>query len=196
MVRYGMSKKQTSRDKLLDVTFEEVYKFGYGGASTASILKKAGVPKGSMYHHFSSKKGMVLAMIEERLIPKVRDFFDFKLKIDSTALDVLTYTLKKISNNKMLIAHGCPLHRLMFEMGTLDSDIASACEAEFDNLTTNLAKVLKFGMKEESIRSGDSKEMAAYIMAASWGFLSRPASSSSKEQFLTDSNLLLNSIKV
>lgn len=190
-----MSKKQTSRDKLLDVTFEEVYKFGYGGASTSAILKKAGVPKGSMYHHFSSKKGMVLAMIEERLTPKVRDFFDFELKIDSTALAVLTYTLKKISNNKMLIAHGCPLHRLMFEMGTLDSDIASACEAEFDNLTTNLAKVLKFGMKEGSIQSADSKEVAAYIMAATWGLLSRPASSSSKEQFLNDSNLLLNSIK-
>lgn len=188
-------KKQTSRDKLLDVTFEEVYKFGYGGASTATILKKAGVPKGSMYHHFSSKKEMVLAMIEERLIPKVRDFFDFELKKDSTALEIITYTLEKISNNKMLIAHGCPLHRLMFEMGALDNDIASACENEFDNLTTNLAKVLKFGMKEGSIRSGDSKEVAAYIIAASWGLLSRPVSSSSKEQFLNDSSLLLNSIK-
>lgn len=49
-------KKQTNRDNLLDVTFEEVYKYGYGGAATASILKKEGVPKGSMYHHFKSKK--------------------------------------------------------------------------------------------------------------------------------------------
>lgn len=59
-----MSKKPTSRDKLLDVTFEEVYRFGYCGAGTATILKKAGVPRGSMYHHFSSKKVMVMAMIE------------------------------------------------------------------------------------------------------------------------------------
>lgn len=189
-----MMKKQTSRDKLLDVTFEEVYKFGYGGASTASILKKAGVPKGSMYHHFKSKKEMVLAMIEERLIPKVREFFDFEMKRDSTALDVLVYTLEKISKNKMLIMHGCPLHRLMFEMEALDSDIASACENEFEYLTKGLAKVLTFGMKEGSIKQGDAKELAEFVIASSWGLLSRPMRSSSKERFLRDSMLLLESI--
>ena len=190
-----MTKKQSSRDKLLDVTFEEVYKFGYNGAATASILKKAGVPKGSMYHHFKSKKEMVLAMIEERLIPKVRDFFDFEMKKDSTSLEVLTYTLKKISKNKMLVTHGCPLHRLMFEMEALDADIASVCENEFEKLTVNLARVLQFGMKEGSIKQGDAKELAAFVIASSWGLLSRPASSSSEKQFLKDSTFILNSLK-
>jgi len=31
------TKKKTSRDKLLDVTFEEVYRVGYCGAGTLSI---------------------------------------------------------------------------------------------------------------------------------------------------------------
>lgn len=44
----SITTKQTSRDKLLDVTFEEIYKYGYSGAGTASIFKKADVPKGSM----------------------------------------------------------------------------------------------------------------------------------------------------
>lgn len=187
--------KQTSRDKLLDVTFEEVYKYGYGGAATATILKKAGVPKGSMYHHFKSKKEMVLAMIEERLIPKVREFFDFELKKDSTALEVLIYTLKKISKNKMLVMHGCPLHRLMFEMEALDEDIATACENEFEILTANLARVLDLGMKEGSIQETDPKALAGFFVASSWGLLSRPTNTSSEEQFLKDSTLLLNSIK-
>lgn len=187
--------KQTSRDKLLDITFEEVYKYGYGGAGTASILKKAGVPKGSMYHHFKSKKEMVLAMVEERLIPKVREFFDFEIKKDSTALDILTSTLKKISKNKMLIMHGCPLHRLMFEMEALDEDIATACEKEFEILTTNLAKVLELGMEEGNIQKDDPKTLAEFFVASSWGLLSRPISTSSEEQFLKDSTLLLNSIK-
>ncbi len=34
-----------SREKLLDAAFLEVYKNGYHGASTAAILKNAGVPK-------------------------------------------------------------------------------------------------------------------------------------------------------
>lgn len=132
-------------------------------------------------------------MIEERLIPKVREFFDFEMKQDSTAIDILTYTMCKISKNKMLVMHGCPLHRLMFEMESLDSDIATVCEREFEHLTQGLSKVLKFGMKEGSIKDGDAKELAEFLIASSWGLLSRPVASSSEERFMRDSMLLLDS---
>ncbi len=191
-----MSTQKSSRDKLLDVTFEEVYKYGYSGSATASILKRAAVPRGSMYHHFSSKKELVLAMIAERLIPKVEEFFNFNMRSDSTAIDILTHTMIKISKNKMLIMHGCPLHRLMFEMSALDSDIASACEREFDNLSSNLAKVLSFGMRDGRIKQGDPKELAEFILSSSWGLLSRPLGLSTKVRFLQDSLRLIESIKV
>jgi len=187
--------KKTSRDKLLDVTFEEVYRLGYCGAGTATILKKAEVPKGSMYHHFPSKQAMVLAMIEERLIPKVREFFDFEFKKGDRATDILSHTLKKIAKNKMLVTHGCPLHRLMFEMGSQDEAIALACQKEFEHLTQNLAKVLAFGMKERSIKKGDSLSMAEFVIASTWGLLSRPINASSSEKFLQDSQYLLEFLK-
>ena len=189
------TKKQTSREKLLDVTFQEVYMYGYNGAATATILKKAGVPRGSMYHHFPSKKEMVLAMIEERLIPKVRDFFTLKFEKNITALKLLELTFIKISKNKMLIKHGCPLHRLMFEMDSLDSDIALACSNEFENLSLNFQKTLKHGMKEGSIKKGDAKKMADFILPSSWGLLSKPAIYSSEEQFMKDSKYLLEFLK-
>ncbi|NEW61592.1 TetR/AcrR family transcriptional regulator, partial [Sulfurovum sp. bin170] len=182
-----MSKKLTSRDKLLDVTFEEVYRFGYCGAGTATILKKAGVPRGSMYHHFPSKKAMVIAMIEERLIPKIRDFFEFKIKKSSTGLELVNEVMGKLSKNKMLVTHGCPLHRLMFEMDALDSDIALLCSAEFEHLSENLQKILLFGMRDGSIREMDAKNLAEFIISSTWGILSKPAVCSSEEQFLRDS---------
>ncbi len=188
-------KKVTSRDRLLDATFEEIYRYGYHGASTAAILKKAGVPKGSMYHHFASKKEMVLAMIHERLIPKVREFFDFQMKPGVSASDILDYTLQKISKNRMLIQHGCPLHRLMFEMEGVDDEISDACAKEFDNLCQNLAKVVRYGMKEGYFRKDDPNAVAGYIIAASWGFLSRPAALSSPGRFLEDMERLLKSIR-
>jgi len=187
--------KRTSRDKLLDVTFEEVYRLGYCGAGTATILKKAEVPKGSMYHHFSSKQAMVLAMIEERLVPKVREFFDFELKKGDMVTDILSHTLKKIAENRMLVTYGCPLHRLMFEMGSQDETIALACQKEFEYLTQNLAKVLEFGMREGSIKKGDALNMAEFVIASTWGFLSRPINASSSEKFLQDSHFLLESIQ-
>jgi len=189
-------KKKTSRDKLLDVTFDEVYRYGYCGAATATILKKAGVPRGSMYHHFESKKAMVLAMIEERLIPKVRDFFDFEMKKESSALEIIEHTMKKISKNRMLIKHGCPLHRLMFEMGALDEDIAKACESEFEHLSQKYAKLLAYGIKRGEIKEGDVHDMAGFFIASTWGILSRVPQNSSKEQFLKDMKFLIAGIKV
>jgi TetR/AcrR family transcriptional repressor of nem operon len=43
---------ETTRDKLINATFDEVFSHGYQGASLCDILAKAGVHKGSMYHFF------------------------------------------------------------------------------------------------------------------------------------------------
>jgi TetR/AcrR family transcriptional repressor of nem operon len=188
--------KKTSRDRLLDVAFNEVYIYGYCGASTANILKKAEVPRGSMYHHFESKKALVLAMIEERLIPKVREFFDFEMQKGATSLEVIDHTMKKISKNKMLIKNGCPLHRLMFEMGALDEDISKACEVEFENIRDNFTKVLEYGMKRGEIKKMDAKSLAEFIISSSWGMLSRTPLSSSSERFLRDMEHIYILIKV
>ena len=187
--------KKTSRDKLLDVTFEEVYMYGYNGAATATILKKAGVPRGSMYHHFPSKKEMVIAMIEERLVPKVREFFALEMKKGLTALELLDSVFIKVSKNKMLIKHGCPLHRLMFEMDSLDSDIALMCSNEFEHLSAGFQKILIFGMKDKSIKVCEAKSMADFVLASSWGLLSKPAVYSSEKQFLEDSRYFLEFLK-
>ncbi len=190
-----MIEKRSSRDKLLDVTFEEVYRYGYCGAATATILKKAGVPRGSMYHHFESKKAMVLAMIEERLVPKVREFFDVEMRADSSALEIVEHTINKIADNPMLIKYGCPLHRLMFEMGALDVDIAGACEKEFAHLVENYAKVLAYGIKRGEFVEVDATSYASYFIASTWGFLSRTPEQSSKEKFLEDVAFLMMGLK-
>jgi TetR/AcrR family transcriptional repressor of nem operon len=180
---------------LLDETFEHNYRYGYAGSSTAKILKEAGVPKGSMYHHFSSKKEMVMAMIKERLIPKVEDFFDFRMQKGASAGEIITHTINKIAKNRMLLAHGCPLHRLMFEMGSLDQDIAALCQKEFETLTKNLAKVIAYGIKRGEFVEEDPLKLAAFIITATWGLLSRLPQDSSSEQFVQESLLLLRAIR-
>jgi len=187
--------KITSRDKLLDATFTEVYKYGYSGASTANILKIAGVPKGSMYHHFASKKEMIVAMIKERLIPRVREAFFIEVHKQSRALDIINYLFKKISKNKMLIKHGCPLHKLMFEMGSLDEEITELCHIEFLHMRDSFVTVIDLGIKQGSIKDMDSTSLAEHIITATWGVLSLPPAYASKEQFLKDVEHIINYIK-
>lgn len=61
----------TTRDKILDATFKLVYKYGYNGTSTAMVFKECNIPKGSLYHYFKSKKELVLAVVTERIAPKI-----------------------------------------------------------------------------------------------------------------------------
>jgi len=187
--------KKSTRERLLEVTFKEVYKHGYAGASIATILKVAKVPKGSMYHHFSSKKAMVIAMIEEILTPKVRDSFFIKLDDDSRALDIIIFLFKKISKNEMLITHGCPLHKLMFEMGSLDEDITNLCHNEFINMQNNFIKIIELGKKRGEIIDANSKSLAKFIIISTWGALSIAPKYSSKKQFLKDTQHIIDYIR-
>lgn len=100
-----------SREKLLDAAFMEVYKNGYHGASTASILKNAGVPKGSMYHFFNSKKDLVLTAVEERIFPKMDVFFDFTVNEDKNIFQTIECIFERMSGHPFLIKNGCPLIR-------------------------------------------------------------------------------------
>ena len=47
-----------TRAKLLEAGFQEVYEHGFRSASIDSILARAGVTKGALYHHFSSKQAL------------------------------------------------------------------------------------------------------------------------------------------
>ncbi len=184
-------KKFSAREKLLDTTFTEVYMYGYCGASTANILKKASVPKGSMYHHFKSKKKLVIAMLHERLIPKVENFFDFKIDRNRSVKEILSHTFEKMSENKMLIKHGCPLQRIMFELGSIDEEISNICHEEFQKLSKTLQRVIEHGNKRGEFEHNNTKELAEFIIISTWGILSRAPKNSSKEQFLKDTSLLL-----
>ncbi len=190
------NRSQNSRDRLLDATFEEIYRYGYSGAGIANILKLAEVPKGSMYHHFKSKKEMVIAMINERLIPKVRDSFNFNINKNSSAIKMLEAIFEMISNNKMLISHGCPLHRLMYEMDSIDSDIAMLCSKEFVYMRKNLEKILQYGINKKEIKEQEVSTLAEFIISSTWGILSKPTIYSSKEQFLKDTKHLIKYLQL
>lgn len=54
----------STRDHLLDVGNELFLAHGFGSTGLAEILRTAGVPKGSFYHHFASKEDFALRVIE------------------------------------------------------------------------------------------------------------------------------------
>ena len=188
-------KKQPTREKLLDITFDEVYIHGYTATSVDTILKKAGIPKGSMYHHFKGKKELVLAMVQERLFPKMELFFDFERKEGETVMDALRGTFAAMSKNKPLITYGCPLYRLMVELSPVDETFDTVLSTKAMQIQDNLALLLQKGIEDgEFNETLSTKDFAAYIQESTWGVLSLSPSLSSSKHFIKHSKFILETL--
>jgi AcrR family transcriptional regulator len=57
---------ERTRNAILDAAAEVFDERGFNGASLSDILSKAGVTKGALYFHFSSKEELAQAIIEEQ----------------------------------------------------------------------------------------------------------------------------------
>jgi len=189
-------KKQPTREKLLDITFEEVYVYGYNATSVDAILKKAEIPKGSMYHHFKSKKELVLAMVKERLFVKIDSFFKYEVEEGKSVMDSFKNTFMLVSKNHMLVTYGCPLYRLMVEL--------SATDKEFDKLLTSKALEMQEGIKSLLLKGIEIDEFkdtldvdafSAYMLSAVWGILSISPTLSSSKNFINQSQYILNELE-
>lgn len=66
-MKYG-----SARQALLDAGGRLLREKGYAGTGLSEILKTAGVPKGSFYHHFPSKDAFVLEILD-RYIEEQRE---------------------------------------------------------------------------------------------------------------------------
>jgi len=190
---------KSARERLLDVTFEEIYINGYAATAIDTILKKAKAPKGSLYHHFGSKKKLVLAMILERLFPKMDSFFIFK-KVDNSVYKSLNLILQQIAKNSQLITYGCPMYRLIVELSAIDKDFDNLLQKEYNKIINNLTELLNQGIKSGEFNQNlNSQTFAKFTLSSVWGILSLSPSISSKENFLEQSKFileLLNSYKI
>jgi len=188
-------KKQPTREKLLDIAFEEVYIYGYAATSVDAILKKAKVPKGSMYHHFKSKKELVLAMVEERLFVKMDSFFNYEKKEEQSVTESFRKTFVAVSKNSLLVTYGCPLYRLMVELSAIDK--------EFDALLTSKAKEMKSGIEsllQIGVEIGEYNSelntdiFASFMLSSVWGILSLSPTLSSSQSFIEQSQYILKEL--
>lgn len=60
----GEPDTSATRARLIRAGLELLTEHGFAATGTAEVLARAGVPKGSFYHHFGSKAGFAAALIE------------------------------------------------------------------------------------------------------------------------------------
>jgi TetR/AcrR family transcriptional repressor of nem operon len=162
---------KVTRDKLLKAAFEEIYRRGFQAASLETILAKAGVTKGALYHHFPDKASLGYAVLDE----VVRTFLLQRWSVGPLAQlegDPVT-ALQRILQHRSTeltareVELGCPLNNLGQEMSPLDDGFRRRVIETFDTWTGAFAGALKRGQAKGTVRRDvDAHKIAAFIVAA------------------------------
>lgn len=82
------------RDALLRSALDEFCDRGFDAASINRILTSSGVSKGQLYHHFTSKEGLYLALVEWAIDQKVSWFVTHPMTTYGDFIDQLTTQLR------------------------------------------------------------------------------------------------------
>lgn len=174
-----------TKEKLLLVTFEEIYVKGYYSTSIDKILKIAKMNKGSMYHYFKSKKELVLAVIDAHVYGYIDKKYSTILNVDDNYIEAMFEVLKK--RDTFNFTCGCRLNSLVQELSHQDEDFKKALERVYFRFEEILKLVLQKAIDAKEIKHENAASLAIYVVASVEGCLS----TAKKSQ---DGNIFVNCI--
>lgn len=171
MAKRRAREPDVTRSKLLKAAFEEIYRRGFQAARLDTILAKAGVTKGALYHHFPNKASLGYAVVDE----VVRGFLLERWSVGpgarltgdpvSALQRILRHRSDELTDREIEL--GCPLNNLGQEMSPLDERFRRRVARTFGTWTDAVAQALRRGQVEGTVRRRvDARKAAGFIVAA------------------------------
>lgn len=81
-------RRETTRRKLLEATLDAMMASGCARMTTAQVAKRAGVSRGALTHHFSSKDDLVATAVEYLLTNSTREIREQAARVEKGDLDL------------------------------------------------------------------------------------------------------------
>lgn len=162
-----------TRDSLLQAAFEEMHRSGFRGSDLETILRKVGVTKGAMYHHFDNKEALGYAVVDEVIAAITEEKWLSPLRTVENPIDALIAIFKSGSLKPEHIRLGCPLNNMAQEMSPLDEGFRKRTARVFSAWHDALAAALHRGQNRGTVRKDiDPDETASFLIAAYEGYIS------------------------
>jgi AcrR family transcriptional regulator len=183
-----------TRRKLLEAAFGEFHLHGFQAASLDTIVERAGVTKGALYHHFPDKSALGHAVIDEVVRePLLGAYLDRLERIEGDALAVIQDTLRRRADDFIAggIELGCPLNNLTQEMSPLDEEFRARVAAMLDTWAAAYVNALERAQQDGFIRRDvDVRPIAGLIVAAVEGSFGVAKASQSVDALRSNLNAL------
>ena len=141
-----------SRTALLQAARDLIFTRSFEHVGTAEICERAGVRKGSLYHFFSSKEDLVLAMLDalmddfERavLVPSLEGPGCIRERIDAFVQAI--HGFEAAVHRESGYLPGCPFGNLIVEAGTYSPGLRHAVKRHLDRVAGHFQRCLQEGI--------------------------------------------------
>ena len=162
-----------TRERLLSAGFEEVYRLGFQGSDLNSILGRAGVTKGALYHHFDNKEALGHAIISDVVGAITDSKWLAPLRDAEDPISVLIAIVESTVTTDEAVAGGCPLNNLAQEMSGVDEGFRTRIAGLFTLWIDGVAEALERGQARGFVRGDiDAREAAMGLIASYEGYFS------------------------
>lgn len=161
---------KSTREHLIDVGLGLMHRNGYNTTGLSDILKAADVPKGSFYHHFSSKEDFAGAALE-RYGLREREHAAAVLNDTKTPplkrLRRYFSDLVKLYGQKAAIP-GCMMGRFSLEIAEESPQLRKRISASFDHWQHSIATVVEQAVAQKELPASTDPESVAGFLLNSW----------------------------
>lgn len=166
----GKRKPDQTREQILVVALREIYHHGFRAVSIDTILSTAGITKGALYHHFSSKTALGYAVVDELLGPKLIQSWERGLLEMDDPIAALSVLRRKMPGVTQASVYGCPVNNLAQEMSPIDEGFRERLSSIFERWIALIEDGLRRGQQRGHVRQDvDPKACATFILASFQG---------------------------
>ena len=164
-----MSAKST-REHLLDVGVGLMHRNGYNATGLSDILKAADVPKGSFYHHFSSKEDFAAAALAQYVAREGEHAASILNDLRVSPLQRLKRYFTDLTRTYGQAGEipGCMMGRFSLEMAVESPHLRKLLSASFAGWQQKIAAVVQEAVERKELPSDTDPAPLAGFLLNSW----------------------------
>ncbi|MBE1551583.1 AcrR family transcriptional regulator [Mycobacterium sp. OAS707] len=159
------ARSEVTRRKIIDAAASLFNDIGYSNAGLGDIVEHAGLTKGALYHHFSSKEALAAAIIDEGSDILLKTFQSIS-RSPAPALESIIHgvlVVVEMANADKLVRMGAVLLRIFAKFSDVSTTNYGAWLAE-------MATQTRRAQSEGDLRADiDAQKAAEFIMSALLG---------------------------
>jgi TetR/AcrR family transcriptional regulator len=154
------------QERILRACIQQFAEYGYQGASTNAIVKQAGIPKGTLFFYFGSKKDLYLYVIDYAVERFVEAMDRWAGEAGDEAETDLFERLLARGRRRMRFAVQEPsLYRLFFNAFLhTPPEIRAEIQSRFSSYAAESARRLYAGLDRSQFRDGIRVEKAVALV--------------------------------